>query len=33
MAVRSTRGQSFQGYAGVRQWWEGLTATYDRFIS
>lgn len=33
VAVRSTRGQWFQGYPGVRQWWEGLTATYDRFIS
>jgi hypothetical protein len=33
VAVRSTRGQWFQGYPGVREWWEGLTATYDRFIS
>lgn len=33
VAVRSTRGQWFKGYPGVREWWEGLTATYDRFIS
>ena len=33
VAVRSTRGQWFRGYPGVREWWDGLTVTYDRFIS
>jgi ketosteroid isomerase-like protein len=31
LAVGSARGGWFRGYAGVRDWWDALTQTYDEF--
>jgi len=31
LAIRSARGDWFEGRAGVRDWWEAMVATYDAF--